>query len=156
MEIKHNLIFFIILFCALFFEYTLNSFGIGGKVIPNFVMCIVFSFAYSSRPVPIWFVAIAVLIGESFFSTTPALMSVAILVLYFFITYIMPITNKPYKNFDIISFMLITIVVYSLKILRIYTIDIEPDVFSILLRMVVTIITFPLFYFSIQKLVKLY
>ena len=155
LELKHNSAFIGYLFSALCLELILINIGVPSKLMPNFVMCIVFSFAYV-RPVPLWLVALGVVVGESFFSSTPNLMSFMILSLYFFVTYMLRNPSTIHKNLHMITFMLITLVIYSVKILWLYASDFRPDVSYTLVKMIVTILLFPLFYYIAEKIVAYY
>ena len=154
-EFKHNSTFMVFLFLALCTELILINLGIPGNLIPNFVMCIVFSFAYI-KPVQLWLVTLAVIIGESFFSSTPILMAMMILSLYFFITYYKINSSTIQKNFHLLSFILITLIVYSIKILWLIAIEFNPDISFTIIKMLVTVLLFPLFYLSTTKIIKLY
>jgi hypothetical protein len=155
LELKHNSAFIGYLFSALCIELILINLGIPSKLMPNFVMCIVFSFAYV-KPVPLWLVGLGVLVGESFFSSTPNLMIFMILSLYFFVTFMLKNPSNLHKNFHMITFMLITLVIYSVKILWLFASDFRPDVSYTLVKMIVTILLFPLFYFTAEKIVAHY
>lgn len=154
-EIKHNSAFMTILFLALCTELALINIGVPGKLIPNFVMCVVFSFAYV-KPVQLWLVTLSVIIGESFFSSTPTLMTLMILSLYSLITYHKTNFSLIEKNFHLVSFVLITLIVYSVKILWLVAIEFKPDLTFTIIKMLVTVLLFPLFYLSTAKIVKLY
>lgn len=154
-NIKHNSIFMSYLLAAVSFELLLISIGIPNKLMPNFIMCIVFSYAYI-KPVPLWLIWIGVFTAESFFSTTPILMTIMILSLYFLIIFTISKQGLLSVNMHMISFLLITLVVYSVKILWLYANDFRPDVTFTIIKLLVTVILFPLFYISTTKLVKLY
>ncbi|MDX2050163.1 MAG: hypothetical protein SFT93_03185 [Rickettsiaceae bacterium] len=142
--------FLLNLFMALVFELLIESFGIMGAYLPNFIMCVVFSFAFL-KPVPIWLVALGVVIGESFFSTTPALMTVLILIGYKFVTINCKNSNAQQRNFNFIIYMLIGMVIYSTKILWLYATEQRPEVSLMIIKMLVTIILFPIFYLITEK-----
>lgn len=153
LNFKHNIIYLSFLFVALSIELILQNMGVKASQMPNFVMCIVFSFAFI-RPVPIWVVTISVIISESFFSTTPFLMASLILVLYFIIIKVLPRGDFNMQNVHFIVFMLIAMVAYSIKILWLYVTDQRLEVTLILIKMLVTIILFPLFYFLVKRISK--
>lgn len=142
------------MFLALVLELILKDIGINGSYLPNFIMCIVFSFAFHKK-LPIWLVSIAVILGESFFSTTPVLMTLLILLGYVFIAKLIPKRDLKQRNFHIIIFMLICLVIYSTKILWLFVNDHRPEVSLMIIKMLVTIILFPLFYIFIGKFLRL-
>ncbi len=154
LHLKENIFFLLSLFLVLTFELVVENIGLNGAYLPNLVMCVVFSFAYL-LPIPLWVIVISVTIGESFFSTTPALMSFLIICSYFILTKLVSIGGIRQRNFHIVIFVLSCIVVYSIKILWLFLNDLRPEVASILIKMLMTIIIFPLFYLVIGKLQKL-
>ncbi|MDX1924461.1 MAG: hypothetical protein SFT91_04505 [Rickettsiaceae bacterium] len=154
MQLKHNMLFIMILVIALSSELILENLGIMGAYLPNFIMSIVLAYAFH-KPVPLWIVASGVALGESFFSTTPALMTFLILISYIFISTILPKGSLRNRNFHIVIFILISMVVYSSKILWLYSIDQRPEVSLMTIKMLVTIILFPIFYIFVEKLIKL-
>lgn len=150
---KHHILFICMLFAALSFELILENLGVMGAYLPNFIMCIVYSFGFH-KPVKIWIMAIGVIVGESFFSTTPELMEIMIISSYIFITLVLPRGGLRYRNFHIVVFILIATVIYSTKILYLYAVDLRPEVSLMIIKMLVTILLFPLFYYVTEKILK--
>ncbi len=155
LNFKRNSAFICILFFALSLELIAENIGVHGAFLPNFTLCIVFSFGYL-KPISLWIVAIAVIVSESFFSTTPTLMSFLIILSYFTISFFVGKGGFRQRNFHVVIFLLFTIVIYSTKILWLFLNNMRPEVNFIMVKMLMTILFFPLFYISINKFLKLY
>ncbi len=155
LNFKRNIAFVSSLFCALSIELIAENLGVNGAFLPNVTMCIVFGFGYL-KPISLWIVALAVIVSESFFSTTPTLMSFLIILSYFVISFFVGRGGFRQRNFHIIIFLLLTIVIYSTKILWLFLYNMRPEVNYIMVKMLMTILFFPLFYISINKFLKLY
>jgi len=155
LNFKNNIYFLIILFIAVSIELIVKNLGMSTYGMPNLIMCVVFSFAYLKR-ISIWTVFIGVFSSEAFFSTTPILMSILIMASYVYITKIIAKGSFKQRNFHIIVFMLISLVIYSIKILWLFMLDQRPEVTLILIKMLVTIIFFPLFYMATDNFLKRY
>lgn len=155
LNFKNNIYFIIILFISVSLELIVQNIGIKTYAMPNFIMCVVFSFAYLKQT-SIWIVGLGVFLSEAFFSSTPALMTVLIITSYIFITRMLAKGCFKQRNFHIIIFMLISLVIYSIKILWLFMLDQRPEVTLILIKMLVTIIFFPLFYMATDNFLKRY
>ena len=155
LNFKRYIFFIIILFAGLSIALLGENLGIKGSFLPNFTMCIVFSFAFL-KPIPLWMVAIGVIISESFFSITPTLMSFLIILSYYIISFFVGKGGFRKRNFHKIIFILLTTVIYSTQILWLFTQEARLEVSMMVIKMLVTIIFFPLFYLSINKFLKLY
>jgi hypothetical protein len=154
-DIRLNLLFIGTFFSFISIDLIIKSFGVYGTYLPNFVLSIILSFAFH-KPIQLWLAALAIIIGESSVSTTPGLMSFLIIAAYIFVSRALPKGGLKYRNFHMIVFMLITIVIYSFKILYLYFEMQRVEVAIIIIKMLVTIIIFPLFYIFIEKFLKLF
>ncbi len=151
---KENVYFLLFLFFALTIQLTIESLGLKNYYLPNIVLCIVFSFGYLHH-IPLWVIAISVIICESFFSSAPVITSFLTILGYFLLTKFVSVGRIREKNYHIIIFILSCIVIYSTKILWLFLNDSNPEVSTILIKMLMTIIFFPIFYIITGKLHKL-
>ncbi len=153
-KFKNNILFILILSIVSLLELIVCGLGILSAYIPNSMLSIVLSFGFLNPP-SLLVVVVCVILVDMVFFTDAILMHSSILVAYIFISSSVLKGNMKYRNFHIIFSWLITTVLYSTKILWLYLVDQRQDVILLAIKMLITIIFFPVFYLITGKLIKL-
>jgi hypothetical protein len=154
-NLKLNLLFIGSFFSFLSIDLIIQTIGVHGAYLPNFVLTVALSFAFH-KPAKTWVAGLSIILSETFVSTTPGLMSFLIIFSYIFVAKTLPRGGLKYRNFHMVVFMLLTMVIYSFKILFLYFEIGSVEVSLMVIKMLVTIILFPLFYLIIEKFLKLF
>lgn len=151
-----NLSFTIIFTSFGLIQILLQAFGINQIFMPDLILSCIFSFAFGGYLIMPANLMLMTLFFESFFTYNPALVTFLVTVSYYIITKTRLNYLTSEKLFCYIYFCCNLILIYLIKVIfLIFVQDIEVELLSLVTKILITIISFPLIFAIIEKITKL-
>ena len=150
--LKNDILLLLFLSLGAVANASIESLGVPDLYLPNFFLSIIFSYIFISSPTQLVVIS---LFGFRSLLQANSILEFCICVFSYYLIYeYRPKGIMQSKKLDIMIFSFMTLVLYSAKIFSIYIAASASNYLIILIKMLVTILLFPLFYLTINKIQK--